>query len=139
MLGEIVEMIGEAVADAVGSAVMEPWNRRRRRRLQARGRLRAALRATEGTIPGLSRRWRHGRWSVEDGRLTRRSTVVHVVRLDGPPRTPSVRESLAVDPGSAVFRVITGQGEVEIAVLSEQADWFLDRLGVAPGERRTVV
>lgn len=138
MLGEVIEAVGELVGDSVGSAIAEPWNRRRRRRLQARGRIHAGLRVVEGSLPGLSSRWTHGRWAVDAGRLARHSTLVHVVRLVGPPRTPSFRESFAVDPDCAVFRGMTGQGEVEIAVLRDQVDWFLDRLDVVRGELPTV-
>jgi len=135
MLGWIAEAVGELIGDAVGGAVVEPWNRRRRKRLQERGRIHAGLRVVEGSVPGLSSRWAHGRWAVDAGRLARGSTLVHVVRLDGPPRTPSFRESFAVDPDCAVFRGVTGQGEVEIAVLRDSVGWFLDRLDVARGER----
>ncbi|MFC8600293.1 hypothetical protein [Isoptericola sp. NPDC057191] len=41
-------------------------------------------------------------------------------------------------PDCAVFRGVTGQGEVEIAVLRDQVDWFLDRLDVTPGQRVAV-
>ncbi|MFD6177013.1 MULTISPECIES: hypothetical protein [unclassified Isoptericola] len=138
MLGEILEAVGDLVGDAVGSAIAEPWNRRRRRRLQARGQIHAGLRVVHGSVPGLSSRWTHGGWAVDAGRLARHSTLVHVVRLDGPPCTPSFRESFAVDPDCAVFRGMTGQGEVEIAVLRDQVDWFLGRLDVARHERDSV-
>lgn len=109
-------------------------------RLQRSNRLECGLRVIDGDVPGLSRRWRHGRASLSPGRIVFERSLALGMRIRRPwtppvtlatgsvhdGRSPTAKEIWSLDPSTEVLRVeAAGGAVVEWAVQGFQREWAI--------------
>ncbi|PFG44570.1 hypothetical protein ATJ88_3298 [Isoptericola jiangsuensis] len=129
-------MIGDWITDTIGvligAKLGDRWNARKRRKLQAEGRIYLSVRARGAGVRGVTSTWNPGLWTVSPQRISLYRLSVSVDRI------VSVREATnregwkfdGIDPRSAVLEVESGSGRVEIAVMADQLEWFTREVGV---------
>ncbi len=118
--------------------VLDGWQARR---LAKRNRLECGLRVVDGSLPGLSRRWRHGIAGLSQGEISFRPFLPPGVRIYRPfarqvnvsvqwiasePRKVNLREAWSVLPGLDVLTVTTPDARIEWAVSPGLRPWALD-------------
>lgn len=109
------------MSEIVGLLVGDAWGRRRARRralerLATDGTAESGLRVIEGHVPGLSKEWTHGSWTVSRGRLSFFDVVVYVTAAEARLRQPTVRESWGVSPDAEIVTLRSPTGQVEWAL-----------------------
>lgn len=112
----------------IGGRLGRRLERRRDRRLRSEGKAAASIRG----LPRFSNQWISGDWEVTPGRLTLWRTTARIDGIDLEFRSPTRPESWDVNPDARIFTATSNDTTIEIALLPDQSDWVIERLGVAP-------
>ena len=129
---------------AVGGLASVLVMRRRIGRLAETGRIECSFRVLDGHQDGLTTGWRGGVATLgqSDIRFTgtiggvrflrRRAVTIPVLGVDlAERRRPSGVELMWVSPNTEVIQVRTTSARLELAILTGQFDWVMQRLGQA--------
>ncbi|MFD2025775.1 hypothetical protein [Promicromonospora aerolata] len=112
----------------IGRRLGKRLDRRRNERLRSEGKAAASIRG----LPRFSNMWLSGDWDVAPGRLTLWRTTARIDGIDLEFRSPTGPESREVNPEARIYTASSGGATVEIALLPDQSDWVIERLGAAP-------
>jgi hypothetical protein len=127
------ELLGDFIAGVIGGLIGDRWRQRRAKRLERKGGLVCAFRVLEGSQPGLTHHWRHGKARLSPGAIefrpkapwARKSSIPVSSASRRHQRQPRGREAWVVDPRTRVVEVTTGDATLEWAVFGEQLRWAL--------------
>ena len=111
----------------IGQRLSRRLERRRNERLRSQGKAAASVRG----LPRFSNQWISGDWEVAPGRLTLWRTTARIDRIDLEFRSPSRPESWDVNPDARIYTATSNGTSIEIALLPDQSDWIIERLGLA--------
>jgi hypothetical protein len=136
----VLDFLGEMLADfiggVIGALIGDRWRQRRAKRLERKGGLVCAFRVLEGSQPGLTRHWRHGKARLSPGAIDFSPKAPWARKASVPVRSasrlhqrqPLGLEAWVVDPRSRVVEVTTGTATLEWAVFGEQLRWVLTQV-----------